>query len=180
MRVELVYLHSSAGMAASQRAAKLNGSRRTSISSLRWPSWRGARLPASQVEGRSLLPLLEEPATDWVDRYLFTHRGRWKTGDGPRTHTSGKNFAVRNQRYRFVNNTALFDMRRDPGQKTNIFDQHPEVVSEMRNVYDAWWKETRPLMVNEAAPLSRVRPFHELYKMQASSEGIPQWTPPEL
>ena len=40
-------------------------------------------------------------------------------------------------------------MEKDPGQKENIIDKHPEIVDEMRKAYDAFWKETRPLMVNE-------------------------------
>jgi len=50
----------------------------------------------------------------------------------------------------------------------------------MRAAYDAWWKETRPMMVNEDVPMSPVRPFHELYKKQLETTGIPEWKPPGL
>ena len=139
----------------------------------------GASNPDDQVEGRSLIPLLENPQSDWSDRYLFTHRGRWKTGAEPNNH-QWNDFAVRNQRFRFVNNHELFDIERDPGQTTNVLDRHPNVVEAMREAYDAWWQETRPLMVNETAPMSPVKPFHQLYNRQAESIGIPTWTPPEL
>jgi len=33
-----------------------------------------------------LLPLIEDPQASWEDRYLFTHRGRWKTGANPDDH----------------------------------------------------------------------------------------------
>ena len=33
-----------------------------------------------QVEGRSLVPLLENPKAAWPDRILFTHVGRWPKG----------------------------------------------------------------------------------------------------
>ena len=138
-----------------------------------------AELPQGQVGGRSLLPLVENPKAEWSDRYLFTHQGRWKTGDEPDKH-QWNNFAVRNQRFRFVDNTALFDMEHDPGQKENVIDAHPEVVKEMRAVYDAWWKETRPLMVNETAEMSPVKPFHELFKKQSATTGIPNWIEPKL
>ncbi|HVJ79474.1 MAG TPA: arylsulfatase [Planctomycetia bacterium] len=36
---------------------------------------------AAQVEGRSLLPPLENPAAPWEDRTLFTHVGRWPKGE---------------------------------------------------------------------------------------------------
>jgi len=139
----------------------------------------GARLPEGQVEGRSLLPLLENPQVDWSDRYLFTHKGRWKTGENPDKY-QWNGFAVRNQQYRFVDNHALYDMQQDPGQTKNIIDAHPDVVDTMRKEYDAWWKATRPLMVNEDAPMSPTRPFHEAYRQQQADGGIPAWIPPQL
>lgn len=139
----------------------------------------GVTGPEKQVEGRSLLPLIENTKTDWSDRYLFTHKGRWKTGANP-DDFQWKGFAVRNQRFRFVENNSLYDMQKDPGQKTNVIEAHPDVVEEMRSAYDKWWKGTRPLMVNEAAPMSPVRPFHELYRKQTGSAGIPDWVPPQL
>ena len=139
----------------------------------------GATAPAGQVEGRSLLPLIESAGTSWPDRYLFTHKGRWKTGADPNDH-QWKGFAVRNQRYRFVDNKALYDMEKDPGQTTNILKDHPEVMKEMRAVYDAWWVKTRPMMVNEDAPMSPTRPFHVLYEKQMAGPGIPDWEEPGL
>jgi arylsulfatase len=138
----------------------------------------GAQTPQKQVEGRSLLPLIESSQAEWPDRYLFTHTGRWPTGANP-DDFQWKNFAVRSQQFRLVEN-ALFDMGQDPGQTRNVADQHPEVVQAMRDAYAAWWKETRPMMVNESAPLSPYRPFHELYNQQAKTTGIPDWKAPEL
>jgi arylsulfatase len=139
----------------------------------------GAKSPEGQVEGRDLSPLIVDAQAEWADRYLFTHRGRWKTGSNP-DDFQWKGFAVRNQRFRFVANNALFDMEKDPGQTTNVMDQFPEVVEKMRAAYDAWWKETRPLMVNENVPMSPTRPFHELYQKQLETTGIPLWQPPTL
>lgn len=139
----------------------------------------GAALPANQVEGRSLLPLIADPKAAWDDRLLVTHVGRWKTGEEPDDH-QWQGFALRNQQYRFVNNKELFDMQIDPGQKTNIFDQQPDVVADMRAYYETWWKQTRPMMVNETAPMSPTKPFHELYNAQLKASGIPQWKEPVL
>jgi arylsulfatase len=138
-----------------------------------------AEIPKDQVEGRSILPLIENPNIDWEDRYLYTHKGRWKTGVDPNDF-QWVNFAVRNQRFRFVNNNSLYDMQNDPGQKENVIDTHPEVVKEMRAAYDAWWKKTVPMMVNEKAKMSPVRPFHVLYQKQSESKGIPNWKEPKL
>jgi hypothetical protein len=107
---------------------------------------------------------------------LFTHVGRWPTGAEPNDF-QWKNFSVRSQRFRFVNNSELFDMESDPGQQANVMDQFPDVVREFREAYEEWWKGSRPLMVNESAAMSPTRPFHELYKTQLANDGIPEWKP---
>ena len=148
------------------------------------------QLPKNQVEGRSLLPLLAgERKTLPDNRYLFTHKARWATGTEPNTH-KWKNFAVRSQQWRYIGaqharkgNTvpgALYDMVKDPGQKENVAEQHPSVVKKMRAAYDQFWKEARPLMVNESAPMSPTRPFHVWYEKQMKAGGIPQWKVPKF
>jgi arylsulfatase len=133
-------------------------------------------LPTDQIEGRSLLPLLEDPESTWEDRYLVTHRGRWPLGDEP-DNWQWKGFAVRNGQFRMVGEDQLYDMLADPGQTSNVIEDHPLVAAGMRQAYDAWWKATRPLMVNELRPLTETRPFHELYRQQARTAGIPDWEP---
>jgi len=140
----------------------------------------GAECPTAQVEGRSLLPLLSEKNQQKLkDRYLFSHRGRWPTGADPNLFKF-KGCAVRNDRFRFVDNSALYDMLADPGQTTNVIDKHPEIVAEMRKAYAEWWAGTVPMMVNETAPMSKTRPFHVLYNEQKANGGIPDWQPPTL
>lgn len=139
----------------------------------------GAKAPEGQVEGRNLLPLLEDKNTAWPDRFIFNHRGRWKTGANP-DNFKLQNFSVRNQRFRLVGTHALYDMEKDPSQTSNVIGDHPKLVAEMRAAYDQFWKEARPLMVNENVPMSPTRPFHELFRKQKESTGIPLWTSPEL
>ena len=136
------------------------------------------KLPNKQIEGRSLVPLLKDPKAVWTDRYLFTQKARWKTGSEPNKH-QWKAFAVRNQRYRLVENN-LYDMVKDPGQTHNIAAENPQVVKELRTAYDKFWKEARPLMVNETAPMSRTRPYHVLYNKQIKESGIPKWKAPKF
>ena len=135
-----------------------------------------AEIPKGQVEGRNLLPLIEADAPDWEDRYLFTQVARWKTGAEPNDHQWQK-FSVRSQKYRLVGD-ALFDMEADPSQTKDVSNDHPQVVKEMRKAYDTFWKEARPLMVNETAPMSPTRPFHVLYEAQLKQGGIPNWKAP--
>lgn len=140
----------------------------------------GADLPSNgQVEGFSLLPLLQDQAAEWKDRFLFTHRGRWETGTDPNLAKLNQ-CAIRSERFRFVNNSELFDMLADPGQTTNVIEQHPDVIREMRAAYDAWWREARSLMVNEDAVYEGVAPFIKNYEKQLKTRGIPDWIPPEI
>lgn len=155
----------------------------------------GASLPAGQVEGRSLLPLLENPATSWPDRYLFTHVARWPTGANPDDFRD-VNYGVRNQRFRLVGpalgggkkakaaakttQPALYDMDADPGQTVNVAGQFPEIVDQMRKAYEAFWAESRPLMVNESTPMSPTRPFWVAFEAQKAAGGIPVWQPPQF
>ena len=139
----------------------------------------GAQKPAGQVEGRSLLPLIENPQANWDDRLLFTHKGRWPTGTDPNEH-QWQDFAVRNQRFRMVGTKDLYDMQSDPGQTQNVIDQHPDVAEQFRKAYEQWWNQTVPMMVNESAPMLPYRPFHVQYNKQAETTGIPAWVPPEL
>lgn len=138
----------------------------------------GTSGPEDQVEGRNLLPLLRDPKSAWPDRYLFTQKARWKTGSEPNDF-QWTGFSVRNHQYRLVEN-KLYDMTKDPGQLSDIAARHPEVIKKMRAAYDQFWKEARPLMVNESAPMSSTQPFPVRYKKQLEESGIPNWTPPKL
>jgi arylsulfatase len=139
----------------------------------------GARIPGDQVEGRSLLPLLENPDAEWPDRYLFFHAGRWPKGADPDDY-EWRNFAVRNQRFLVVGKAHLYDMRTDIGQTKNIAAEHPEVGVKALKAYEAWWRKTRPLLVNEDVPNSKTQPFPEAYRRQLEEGGIPDWQAPPL
>ena len=132
-----------------------------------------------QIDGRTMVPLLDDPTADWPDRNLFVHQGRWEKGEDPNL-SKLKRCAVRTTRWRFVNNRELYDISVDPYEKTNVIDQHPDVVQELRDAYDQWWAETVPLMVNEDVPYSTDHPQDVRYEKQLAERGIPRWVPPEL
>ena len=141
----------------------------------------GASIPAGiqKLDGRNLLPLLEDPEANWSDRYLFTHKGRWEKGVEPNTY-KWKDCAVRTDQWRFVNNTEMYDISNDPYEKENVIDKHPEVVARLRKAYDAWWQETRPQMVHEDKPYTEERPQWVRYEKQKRERGIPDWKEPEI
>ena len=141
----------------------------------------GAEIPngIQKIDGRTLLPLLENPRADWADRQLFSHKGRWEKGADP-NKSKLKDFSVRTQRWRFVNNKQLHDISADPYEKTDVAADHPDVVSRLRKSYDAWWAETVPLMVNEDAPYAPHQPQAVRYEKQLKERGIPKWASPKL
>jgi arylsulfatase len=135
----------------------------------------GARIDAKagrQIEGRSLVPLLENPHAEWSDRTLFTHVGRWEKDVSPET---GKyvNCGVRTKDFHLVNTSRknepkwmLFDVRNDYAEEHDAAAQNPAVVAEMKDAYEKWWASVVPMMVNETAPLAEENPFWTLYRSQ--------------
>lgn len=141
----------------------------------------GAKIPQGiqQLDGRSMLPLLENSKATWPDRNLFFHVGRWVKDDDPKK-SKFKNCAVRSQRWRFVNNKELYDISNDPFESNNVASEHPEVIERFRKAYDQWWADTLPLMVNEERPEADEHPQEVRYEKQLKERGIPDWVPPAL
>jgi arylsulfatase A-like enzyme len=117
--------------------------------------------PRVSLDGRSLVPLLQNTNTAWPDRFLFTHVGRW--GKGRAAESKFEKCSVRNTRFQLVNNSELHDLQADPGQKVNVLADHSEVVSELRAAYDRWWSEILPALENENAVGPAVNPFKAAY-----------------
>jgi arylsulfatase A-like enzyme len=69
------------------------------------------------MDGVSLKPLLLQTGETWKDRLYVNHfKG---------------NTSVRSQRYRLDFKGKLFDMVKDPGQRTDVSKKHPEVYKEL-------------------------------------------------
>jgi len=127
-----------------------------------------------KLDGRSMIPMMEESKVKMPDRFVFVHRGRWKVGADPEK-SKFKGCAIRNQRWRFVDNKHLYDISRDPKEKKDVAGQYPEVIMELKKVYDQWWKETVPLMVNEKVVYKKTKPMWVLYDEQLKKGPIPEW-----
>jgi arylsulfatase A-like enzyme len=159
----------------------------------------GATIPKTiELDGRSLVPLINNPKAEWADRYTFFHIGRWGKKGGmlkkPEHKITDpdkakyKDFAVRNEKWRYVGvwsrtpklPAALYDIENDPGEKENDIEQHPEVARNMLIAYDKWWDEVRPLMINKDASLNTGKPFPEQFRKQKQETGIPDWVSPQL
>ncbi|MSR51689.1 MAG: DUF4976 domain-containing protein [Gemmataceae bacterium] len=124
-----------------------------------------------QVDGRSLVPLLQNPKADWAERTLFTHVGRWPKGAKVDDHKYN-GCGVRTPRWHLVSvgkkkqKWELFDVAADPGEKTDVAEKHPDVLKKLDGEYDAWWASLPPYLVNEDAVPPKENPFKELYWKQ--------------
>ncbi|HBV65361.1 MAG TPA: arylsulfatase [Rhodopirellula sp.] len=120
----------------------------------------GVNIPASaNVDGRSLLPLLEGKKIDWPDRHLVLQVHR---GDEPvRYH----HMAVRNQRWKLVHPSGfgkeempegvpfeLYDMESDQGEKVNLAESKPKKLAAMLKAYDAWFDDVSTTRSDNYAP----------------------------
>ena len=142
----------------------------------------GVALPdgVQELDGRSLLPLLEDPEAEWADRELFFHCGRWNEGE--RDAAIHEKCAVRTEEWRLVNDTELYRVIDDPSETKDVAADHPEVVAKLRKSYQQWWDSTLPLMVNEGLPrvAPEDQPFALRYEKDLAEKGIPDWAPEPL
>ena len=124
-----------------------------------------------QVEGRSLVPLFQDPKAEWAERTLFTHVGRWPKGAKIKDYKYA-GCSVREPRWHLVSagngkgKWELFDVKEDPGEQTNVAEKHPDLVKKLNAEYDAWWASLPPYLVNENATPPPENPFKELYWLQ--------------
>ena len=98
-------------------------------------------LKRQPLDGVSLVPLLEGRAASWPQRTLFDLTGR-----GGRDGTVINEYpgTARTETHRWVHDgkqAMLFDLRMDPGEKTNLAAQQPALAAEMENSYRNWFHE---------------------------------------
>ena len=96
-------------------------------------------------DGISLQPLLADPAPPWDREYLVEQflGGPYARAFPP---VASDYSVVMTERWRLVNSDgeSLFDIQADPAQRNNIIEQHPEVVTRLRQHYDQYWSHVSP------------------------------------
>jgi len=78
--------------------------------------------------------------TDFPKRKLVVQYGN---DDGKGGHHKYEGTVIWDQ-WRLVKNSELYDLESDPGQQTNVIDQHPETARAMRQHYENWWETVPP------------------------------------
>ncbi|QDT17328.1 arylsulfatase [Alienimonas californiensis] len=91
------------------------------------------------LDGRDLTPLLRDAEeANWPDRTLTVHSQRIEVPE------KWRKSAVMTDRWRLVNRDELYDIEADPGQKSDVAADHPEIVEELRQAYEQWWASLEP------------------------------------
>lgn len=92
---------------------------------------------ADKLDGMNLTPLLSRTTkVQWPARTLAVHSQRVETPQ------KWRKAAVMTDRWRFISNgprRLLFDMKADPGQKTDVSKQHPDVFRKLSAAYEKWY-----------------------------------------
>ena len=89
-------------------------------------------------DGKSLAPLLrQQPDDGFNDRMLVIQYG---------TNFKKWQCAILWNKWRLVEGKELYDIASDPGQRNDISSQHPKVVQAMREFYEKWCRDSRPIM----------------------------------
>ncbi|MEM7394851.1 MAG: sulfatase/phosphatase domain-containing protein, partial [Verrucomicrobiota bacterium] len=94
-------------------------------------------------DGVSLKPLLEGKTRRWPDRMIFS---------------SQRNVSVRSQRYR-ADAKGLYDMEKDPGQRTNIAQREPKLHREFLEAMAAWEADVGDWKMGPYGKADRSRPY---------------------
>ena len=95
-------------------------------------------------DGMSLAPLLVGKTDTLPDRMVVVQYGqRPEKWEG----------VVMWNKWRPVAGKELYDLRSDPGQKTNVAAEHPDVLKRMRDHYEKWWAGVAPHL-DDLSPIS--------------------------
>ena len=105
----------------------------------------GIEVPRSyQPDGRSLVPLLKDPAASWQrDHVIVQFQGGAYFRDAPKPWAFS---AVLTQQWRLIDGKVLFNIQADPAQRIDVSNSHPDVVKRLRAYYQPWWESASPRM----------------------------------
>ena len=103
----------------------------------------------AQFSGINLAPILRGKSTVPDDRTLIINYSRMPNFVNYPTPFAQSimrrdHAAVLWKRWRLLEDRELYNLETDPLQKTNVIEQHPEVVDKMRGELYRWWDEVGP------------------------------------
>ncbi len=84
--------------------------------------------------------------------------GGWLPGNAAQSKHA--RVSIQDKRFTLVNNKELYDLSTDPGETEDVIAEHPQVVDQLRSVYDRWWIRMQPDLVNEDAYQPPAKSFY--------------------
>ena len=101
----------------------------------------------SSFDGISLKAVMEDKNATLPERSVVVHdQGRFGKPVGEGLLIKDKDYSVMRGQWRLVGK-ELYDLSKDPGQRNDIADQHPEVAKRLRTDYEASWR--RPFLLTD-------------------------------
>jgi arylsulfatase A-like enzyme len=102
-------------------------------------------LPDQHKDGQSFVAALKEPAKTNPDRVLFWHYPHWGNQGG------SPGAAVRRGDWKLIHwfwgkPPELFHLGRDPGERENLAEKHPEVLADLQKTLKQFQADTKALM----------------------------------
>ena len=98
----------------------------------------GAAPPPRKIDGRSLAPVLESAAAPSPHTVLH-----WQTGNQWAVRDSNWKLVVNGQGLDPADKTFLANLATDVGETKNLAADHPDIVSRLRALHEAWLKEVQ-------------------------------------
>ncbi|HET7767165.1 MAG TPA: arylsulfatase [Chloroflexota bacterium] len=136
----------------------------------------GIAADLKEFHGRSCAPLLSGAAS-WDERAIVTDSQRllypvkWRLSCVMRQEADHE--------WRLINGRALYNLRADPEQRSDLAALHPEMVARLRDDYEAWWalvsprvREAIPIPIGADAPSPQVLTAHDWRRDASGEESI--------
>jgi arylsulfatase A-like enzyme len=102
-------------------------------------------LPDQHKDGQSFVAALKDPAKTHPERTLFWHYPHWGNQGG------SPGAAVRRGDWKLIQwfwgkAPELFHLGKDPGERENLADKHPEVLADLQKTLKEYQADTKALM----------------------------------
>jgi arylsulfatase A-like enzyme len=101
----------------------------------------GLSLPAVDLDGKSLVPLMEgKSAPELTQRNLFLNYSL-ATLKKPEPYPGG---ILISGGYKMVDGKELYNLTKDPGEKVNLAREQPQLLARLDSTYRQWWHSHVP------------------------------------
>lgn len=130
-----------------------------------------------QPDGVSLKPLLDGNGKAWKRDHLVEQFLGGAGGNSlpPKPYQQS---VVMTERWRLVhtNEFLLYDIQADPAQRSNVADNHPDVVNRLRAHYDKYWEKVQPRLTPVRIDLGNLE--HNPTELCSQDWRMPNGNPP--